>query len=132
MENGPELMVSPARQSCVTGEVNIARYINRLLSPAFDTDDIVMATTADEWLDTADLQILNGNSKQRNAALKSLNNRLKKNDWLVGDQFSVVDAVTWSALHQTELAKSAAESVQKWISACNGMPGFSAALSLLS
>lgn len=131
MENGPELMVSPAKQSVVTGEVNIARYINRLLSPAFDTEDIVMATTADEWLDTADLQIFNGNSKQRNSALKSLNNRLKKNIWLVGDQFSLVDAVMWSALHQSNLATSAPENVQIWLNTCSNMPTFKSVLSLL-
>ena len=90
VENGPELMVSPAKQSVITGEVNIARYINRLISPGFDTTDIVKATTADEWLDMADLQLINGNSKQRNATTKSLNTKLKKSDWVVGDEFSLV------------------------------------------
>lgn len=132
VENGPELMVSPAKQSVICGEVNIARYINRLLSPAFDTADITMATTADEWLDTADLQIFNGNSKQRNAAVKSINNRLKKNDWLVGSEFSVVDAIVWSALNQTELSKGAPENVQTWLNTCSNMPLFTSTLSLVS
>ncbi|XP_052772597.1 aminoacyl tRNA synthase complex-interacting multifunctional protein 2-like [Mya arenaria] len=77
VENGPELMVSPAKQSVITGEVNIARYLNRLISPDFDTSDITMATMADEWLDNTDLQLMNGNSKQRNAFVKNLNNTLK-------------------------------------------------------
>ena len=132
VENGPELMVSPAKQSVVTGEVNIARYINRLLSPAFDSEDITAATTADEWLDTADLHIFNGNSKQRNAAVKNINNRLKKSDWLVGESFSLVDTVLWSALNQTELSKGAPENVLKWMKICSNLPLFSSAMSLVS
>ena len=118
MADGPELMVSPAKQSVITGEVNIARYLNRLLSPGYDTDDIIMATTTDEWLDNTELQLLNGNSKQRNALIKSLNSTLKKSEWVGGDGFSFLDAVLWSAVHGAGFAQSAGENVQKWIQRC--------------
>ena len=124
-------MISPVKQSVISGEVNIARYINRLLNPSFDTEDIVMATTADEWLDTVDTQIFNGNSKQKAAALKSLNVRLKKNDWITGSEFSLVDIVMWSALHQSQQASGAPENVQKWMKACANVPVFSNALTLV-
>lgn len=126
VENGPELMVSPAKQSVVTGEINIARYINRVLCPSFDMDDIVMATYCDEWLDVAENSLLNGNSKQKTSALKNLNTRFKKNDWLVGSEFSFADAVMWSALHQSQQASSAPEHVQKWLNACSALPLFKA------
>ncbi|KAL4232221.1 positive regulation of aminoacyl-tRNA ligase [Mactra antiquata] len=129
---GPELVVSPAKQSVILGEVNIARYINRLLYPGFDTEDIVEATTCDEWLDTAENQLINGNSKKRNAAVKSLNVRLKKNDWTVGSQFSLVDVVMWSALHQSQLVGGAPENVQKWLNSCSSMPLFQTALKAVS
>ncbi|KAH3782582.1 aminoacyl tRNA synthase complex-interacting multifunctional protein 2-like [Dreissena polymorpha] len=131
VENGPELMVSPAKQSVITGEVNIARYINRLISPGFDTTDIVKATTADEWLDMADLQLINGNSKQRNATTKSLNTKLKKSDWVVGDEFSLVDAVLFSALAQSDQISSAPENVQKWMKRCTALPVFASVMTLL-
>lgn len=124
VENGPELMVSPAKQSVVTGEVNIARYINRILCPSFDTADIVMATSSDEWLDVAENSLLNGNSKQKAAALKNLNTKFKKNDWLAGTEFSFVDAVMWSALHQSQQASGAPENIQKWLKACSALPLF--------
>lgn len=123
MERGPELIVSPAKQSVITGEVNIARYINRLLSPTFDTEDVVMATNCDEWLDVADISLINGNSKQRTSAAKNLNNRFKRNDWIVGDEFSWVDAVMWSAVSQSNLA-SVPEHVQKWLDRCSALPVF--------
>lgn len=131
MENGPELMVSAVKQSVVFGEVNIARYINRLLSPTFDTDDIVMATYWDSWLDVADLSLFNGNSKQKSSAVKNLNARLKRNKWTVGFEFSLVDVVMWSALHQSKEASGAPEHVQKWMKICNAMPLFKSALTLV-
>lgn len=123
VERRPELIVSPGKQSVIIGEVNIARYINRLLSPTFDTADIVMATYSDEWLDVADISMINGNSKQRTSAVKNLNNRFKKNDWIVGDQFTWVDAVMWSAVSQSQLA-SVPEHVQKWLERCSALPIF--------
>ncbi|XP_045189431.2 aminoacyl tRNA synthase complex-interacting multifunctional protein 2-like [Mercenaria mercenaria] len=124
VERGPELIVSPAKQSVITGEVNIARYINRLLSPSFDTEDIVMATYWDEWLDVADMSLINGNTKQRTSAVKNLNARFKRNDWIVGPEFSLVDAVMWSALSQSPQAGSAPENVQKWMKRCSALPLF--------
>ena len=124
-------MISPTKQSVISGEVNVARYVNRLLSPSFDTEDIIMATTVDEWLDTIDNQIFNGNSKQKTAALKSLAVRLKKNDWIVGSDISLADIVMWSSLHQSQQAAGAPENVQKWLKACANVPFFKNALTLI-
>lgn len=132
VEDGPELIVSPSKQTVITGEVNIVRYINRILNPSFDKEDIVMATSFDEWLDIAENQLLNGNSKQKTSALKSLNNTLKKNDWLVGSELSLADVVMWSALHQSQQVHGAPENVNKWMKACSNSPLFQSALTIVS
>ena len=123
-------MISPTKQTAVTGEVNIARYINRVISPDSEAD-IVMATQVDEWLDIAHIQIINGNTKEKAAALRNLNSRLGKNDWLAGSSLSLADIVTWSALQQTNQASSAQANVKKWLKACGENDLFRTAMSLL-
>ena len=123
-------MISPTKQTAVTGEVNIARYINRVINPDCEAD-IVMATQVDEWLDIAQIQIINGNTKEKAAALRNLNSRLGKNDWLVGSSLSLVDIVTWSALQQTNQAGSAPANVKKWLKVCSEIELFRTAMSLL-
>ena len=121
-------MISPTKQTAVRGEVNIARYINRVISCE---SDIIMATQIDEWLDIAHVQILNGNTKEKAAALRNLNSRLGKNEWLVGSALSLADIVMWSALHQTKQANGAPTNVKKWLKKCDENPLFTTTLSLL-
>ena len=130
VDNGPCLMISPTKQAAVTGEINVARYINRVINPDCETD-IVMATQIDEWLDIAHIQILNGNLKEKAAALRNLNSRLGRNDWLVGSSLSLADIVTWSALQQTNQASVAPANVKKWLKMCNENELFRTAMSLL-
>ena len=123
-------MISPTKQTAVTGEVNIARYINRVINPNCEAD-IIMATQVDEWLDIAHIQIINGNTKEKAAALRNLNSRLGKNDWLVGSSLSLADIVTWSALQQTNQASSAPANVKKWLKKCDEEEMFRTVKSLL-
>ena len=130
VENGPVLMISPTKQTAVRGEVNVARYINRVISPFFETD-IILATQIDEWLDIAHIQILNGNLKEKAAALRNLNSRLGKNEWLAGSSLSLADIVTWSALQQTKQADSAPANVKKWLKTCSESALFKTAVAVL-
>lgn len=132
VDDGPELVVSPSKQFIIQGEVNIIRYINRIMNPSFDSEDILLATTFDDWLDIAEKQLLNGNSKQRTAAVKSLNNRLKKNEFLIGLEMSLADVVMWSALHQSQEADGAPDNVQKWMLRCNSNTVFRSVLAVLA
>lgn len=121
-------MVEPHRQTPIIGESNVARYLMRLLNPNYDTDDIVKATQIDEWLDTANIQILQGNTKEKAAAVRSLNSRLGRNDWLVGSEVSLADIVMWSALNQTNQASDAPANVKKWLKLCSTNPAFKSCL----
>ena len=123
-------MISPTKQTAVRGEVNVARYINRVISPSFETD-IILATQIDEWLDIAHIQILNGNLKEKAAALRNLNSRLGKNEWLAGSSLSLADIVTWSALQQTKQADSAPANVKKWLKTCSESALFKTAVAVL-
>ncbi|KAK6187582.1 hypothetical protein SNE40_005576 [Patella caerulea] len=132
VNNGAVLMVDPYKQSAIEGEVNIARYLQRLLNSQYDSQDIIEATQIDEWVDTAQIQYLDGSNKERAAVLRSLNSRFGKNSWLVGDRCSLADITMWSVLQQSGQVTDVPANVKKWLTACNNQPGFSSALKLVS
>lgn len=131
MENGPLLMVNAHNQTPIIGEANVARYLCRLLQRDYDSDNI-RATQIDEWLDTATSQLLNGNNKEKAAAMRALNSRFGKHDWLVGSSISLADIVMWSAVHQSQMAKDVSANVKKWLKLCNANPLFKLALTLVT
>lgn len=128
VDNGPQLVVDPTASMPVMGEVNIARYLTRLLQPGVDSDDIVKATQVDELLDIAQLQVISGNVKERAAAVRSLNATLGKQDWLTGTHPCVADVVLWSALHQTGQTDSLPSNIKKWLKLCSQNALFLSAL----
>lgn len=121
------MMISPSLQTCIEGESNIARYLARLLNPAYDSTDIVTATDIDQWLDRS-TTLLSGNSKEKAGVLRTVNAYLGKSSWLVGNQLSLADVVFWSAIQQTGQADSVPGNVKKWIQSCNAHPAFQNAL----
>ncbi|XP_074647967.1 aminoacyl tRNA synthase complex-interacting multifunctional protein 2-like isoform X2 [Tubulanus polymorphus] len=131
MKHGPSMMVNAHSQSLICGEVNIARYIGRLLS-IYDDDssDIVTATEIDTCLELAG-QIVTGSGKEKASAIRTLNVKLGKSRYLVGEEFSLADIVTWSAIHQSNQAESAPSNVKKWMKQCNALPQFQSAISCL-
>ncbi|XP_033120178.1 aminoacyl tRNA synthase complex-interacting multifunctional protein 2-like isoform X2 [Anneissia japonica] len=127
-----EMIVSPNTQTPIQGESNVARYLARLLNPAYDSGDIIQATEIDNWIDLASNSFLNGSSRERTAAIKTLNSHLGKQDWLMGDELSLADVMMWSALHQSgQEAESAPANIQKWFKACGVHPSFDRAQGLL-
>lgn len=129
--DGPHLVVDPVRQSTIQGEANVARYLARRLGMFTDETDIVTATLIDEILDLAQLQLLEGNSKEKSAAVRTLNSALGKKDWLVGAEPSLADIVCWSALYQTNQTSSPPANVKKWLNLCNQHRVFRAAVDLI-
>ncbi|CAG5134488.1 unnamed protein product, partial [Candidula unifasciata] len=115
--HGPQLMVDPTKQTTIQGEANVARYLSRLLNPSFDKD-IISATLVDELLDLAQLQLIEGNSKEKSAAVRTLNSLLGKKDWLAGASPGLADYVCWSALHQTGQTTNPPANVKKWLALC--------------
>ena len=130
VKSGPSLVVNPSKQTPVVGEVNIARYLARQLTPCYDDSDIVTATQIDTLLDHAAV-LLHG-SGDIAGALKSLGQQLGKKKWFVGnDRPSLADIVIWSAVKQCHLAATAPDNVRQWLARCDMLPEFANAGRLL-
>ncbi|XP_071514096.1 uncharacterized protein [Panulirus ornatus] len=115
----PNLMVNPLRQTQISGEANIIRYISRLfpLSSPYNYEasgTFTAITETDQLLDQLMKQLANGNNKERQAMLRQLNGRLGKSTWLLGDTCSIVDVLAWSLVKQARLDSGAAGNVAKW------------------
>lgn len=117
VKHGPEMRVNPSHQTPICGEANIARYLARLLQPSYEVD-LLSACLADHWLDLASFSLIGGNSKERAAAVRSLNSHLGRKPWLLEETSSFVDAVVFSALQQTGQASSASGNVKTWLKGC--------------
>ncbi|GIX99738.1 aminoacyl tRNA synthase complex-interacting multifunctional protein 2 [Caerostris extrusa] len=124
-----EMMIDPIHQSTIEGEVNIARYLSRLLCFT-DENDALLSTQIDNWLEVVHSSIIHGNNKDRQGALRSLNAHFGKNSFLVGDSFTIADIVMWSALIQTKLHQNLPTNAEKWFKSllnidlfkkCNGL-----------
>ena len=131
VECGPVMMVSPKSHSPICGEASIARHLARLLSPAYDSNSVDVATRIDTWIDLA-VTLANGNNKEKAAVVRNLNSALGKSDWLVGGQLTVADVMMWSAMQRSKQAQSATGNVKKWLDTCNGQAAFQLALTLVS
>ncbi|GFS94041.1 aminoacyl tRNA synthase complex-interacting multifunctional protein 2 [Nephila pilipes] len=118
-----EMMVDPINQGVIEGEVNIARYLSRLLSLNYETDAI-LSTQIDNWLELVHSSIIHGNNKDRQGALRSLNSHLGKNAFLVGDSYTIADIVTWSSLIQAKLYQSLPANVVTWVKSLSNIDIF--------
>ena len=127
----PNLMANPHQQSLIMNETNIARYFARLLKPGYDSLDILQATEIDALVDLAPA-ILHGSVKERDAVLKTVNNKLGPKTWLVGNEMSLADIVLWSSVLQSKHNFSGFQNIQNWIKTCNQHPAFQCALGLMN
>ena len=109
------MMVNPRLQTTLQGEGSIARYLARLLSPAYDNNaaDITIATEIDQWVDSS-MQYQRGNSKEKASVLKGANAKLGKSEWLVGGAMSLADVMLWGAVTQAQAGESLVGNVKKW------------------
>lgn len=129
VRQGATLVVSPSKQTPVVGEVNVARYLSRLLTPRYDTD-AVTSTQIDTLLDHAALLLRSSDSL--GSVVKSLAQLLGRKKWFIGnDRPSVVDIVMWSAVKQRRVAALAPENVRQWLMRCDLLPEFAKAERLL-
>ena len=130
VKRGTNMMVSPHNQTCVEGESNVARYLARILNPAYDSMDAITATNIDQWLDQAS-QFVFGSNKERSAVLRSMNAQLGKSKWLVGGHLSLADIVMWSAVQQTGQSDTVPGNVKQWVQTCSNTKYFKDALLLV-
>nr|XP_053640162.1 LOW QUALITY PROTEIN: uncharacterized protein LOC128694196 [Cherax quadricarinatus] len=121
----PSLMVDPLRQTTISGEVNIVRYVSRLfpLSSPYNYEasgTFATITETDHVLDQLSRQLTEGNNRERQAALRQLNARLGKTGWLMGTSCSIVDVLAWSLMRQKAMVDAGAPAnVVKWYKTVN-------------
>ncbi len=126
-------MVNPGSQLAIHGEANVARYLARLLTPAYDASraDIAVATEIDALVDMA-TQLARGKDKEKASVIKTLNAKLgKANTWLLGEKMSLADIVLWSAMHQGNQVVTASGNVKRWLDACHQIEAFQRAMHIL-
>lgn len=111
----PSVMYSPLLQTRIIGDVNVARYLCRFLVPdLYDENDMDVVASVDQWLDTSK-QMSVGNTKEKDAALKSLNAHLGKHAFVCDDQLSLADVTLLSALlANSSNFKSLPKNVKPW------------------
>ncbi|XP_075557573.1 aaRS-interacting multifunctional protein 2 isoform X1 [Dermacentor variabilis] len=120
-----EVMVSPVLQAAIVGEVNLIRYLGRLLNPSYESGDAATATEVDHWLSLAHHGIIHGKNKEQQAVLKALNAQLGRTPYVLGSVPGLADIALWSALLQANLACGAPSNVKKWLKALSTNPIFS-------
>nr|CAD7459578.1 unnamed protein product [Timema tahoe] len=121
----PVLIVSPISHCEVVGEINVARYLNRLLEsrssrPAlvYESDGPVRSGHIDVWLDRL-YTLSHGNNKKCSEVLKVASAVLAKQEWLTSLSMSVADVCLWSALKQGVFVGTLPLPLNKWFKNCS-------------
>lgn len=111
----PSVMQSPLLQTRIIGDANIGRYLCRILSPQlYNENNIDQITAIDKWIDIS-VQMTNGNTKEKDSAMKSMNSHLGKNVFFCGENITLADVTLLaSLLSNIECFKSLPKNVKKW------------------
>ncbi|CAH2307135.1 aminoacyl tRNA synthase complex-interacting multifunctional 2 [Pelobates cultripes] len=124
----PQMKFSIQNMCPIEGEGNIARFLFSLFGHSFNA---VTATLIDSWVDTAIFQLRDGSSKEKAAVLRALSTALGKSPWLVGNELTIADIISWCAIQQSGNSTALPPNVQKWMKSCENLTSFKAALKLL-
>jgi len=111
----PSLMDSPREQTRIVGDANIARYLCRILLPhLYNEDDVENVLDIDKWIETS-VQLSNGSSKEKDAAVKAMNSHLGKCEYFCNESVTVADVTLLAALlANAGHVKSLPKNVKKW------------------
>lgn len=114
----PFLVVSPCAHTPLTGEITIARFLCRTLLPDLYSDLTPEETAnVDNWID----QSLGGN-KERTAAMKSLDAKLAKQQWILGSKMTLADVVLACCIVKGNSGGSSVPgNVNKWLMRIPGL-----------
>ncbi|XP_018422331.1 PREDICTED: aminoacyl tRNA synthase complex-interacting multifunctional protein 2 isoform X1 [Nanorana parkeri] len=124
----PQMKFSIQNMCPIEGEGNIARFLFSLLGNSFNA---VTATLIDSWVDTAIFQLKEGSSKEKAAVLRAMNSALGKSPWLVGNELTIADIVSWCAIQQSGSSTAIPANVEKWMKSCENLTSFHSVLKLL-
>lgn len=95
-----EMLVSPLRHSRICKEVNVCRYLMRLLG--YYPVDNIQATLLDEYLDLAN-SLLSNNDKERADSLGKLVKCISKCNFLMGGSPGIADLMLYSTFKRATL-----------------------------
>lgn len=119
----PLLIQCPMTNGTIAGEVNISRYLNRLLEQrpnpvlVYESKGEFYAGQVDMWLDSIYKSITHGSKDIRLDILTSLSAVLIKQDWLV-HSVSIADICFWSSLKQNPCLINFNSNLKKWFEKC--------------
>ena len=114
----PRLKVDVVKQSPIIGEINIIRYLLRLINPFLEIDDIIQATIIDQHLDEVNFNLNQNDSRQTDRYLKKLDLVFDKNDWLTGEKPCVADLFLWTLLDEVKFSKYFSKNIKNWAMRC--------------
>lgn len=119
----PLLIKCPVTNGTIAGEVNIARYLNRLLEQrpnpvlVYESKGEFYAGQVDMWLDSIYKSVTHGTNDICLDILPSLSAVLVKQDWLV-HSVSIADICFWSSLKQNPCLINFNSNLEKWFEKC--------------
>ena len=122
----PLLIHCPVSNSTIAGEVNIARYFNRLLEQRpdpvliYESKGGVYGSQVDAWLDCIYKSVVHGSNEQCSSIVPSVSAVLNKQDWLTCS-LSIADICLWSFLKQRPNLLHSTYSLKKWFENCQRM-----------
>ena len=116
----------------IRGEVNIIRYVARVLSSTFNYNESSTKESLkiDELLDNCYRNVIWGSSKDQQNALNTYDAILAKNRTLSpagGQELGFLDFVVWSALMGNGQADVKLPNLKKWMQSCKQISGFETA-----
>ena len=121
----PILVQCPISNGNVAGEVNIARYLNRLLEQrpepfiVYESKGDIHGSQVDTWLDFVYKSVVRGSNKINSSAVNSLANVLNKQEWLAGSSVTIADICLWSCLKQNTHLTDSNSVIKKWFMNCS-------------
>lgn len=120
-----EMITSPTAYVPICGEVNILRFLSRLGPSEFNYERDENVTEIDSILDACYLLINKQNLKDKKQVLKTLSSKLGKTPGFGGDEISLCDIATASAIKQVQkiLAKDINPNMTKLITRVSAVFG---------
>jgi hypothetical protein len=119
----PLLIQCPISNGTVAGEVNIARYLNRLLEQrpdpvlVYESKGEAFAGQVDVWLDCIYRAVLHGSNELCSGIKPSVSAVLNQQDWLACS-VSIADICLWSFLKQSPKLLNSSYVLKKWFEKC--------------
>ncbi len=113
----PTMVVSPQDQTPVEGTANISRYLCREYFPALYENGKggpERASLIDSWLDAVSITLQRGSAKEKQSVIRRFNSQLGSSNFLVGEDLSLADIVSYCFLCEQPQLKLGGN-VKQWL-----------------